>query len=128
MQVVAVHAAGGREAGVKVVGHTLNPADGDVAGQQLVQLIGQLPTVNLTGRIEVGHHHAGMDAGIRAPCSCHDNFTTQQQRQGPLQARLHGVAVGLYLPPVVAGAVVAESYKISHCGCKVTKIICNFAP
>lgn len=114
MDIVAVHAAGGGEAGMQVVGHEADAADGNILRQQLVELIAELLAVNGAVNVEVGHHHAGMNAGISTPCACHGNVTTEQQRQRSLQLLLHRVAVGLNLPAVIACTIVAESNKISH--------------
>ena len=42
MDIVTIHPAGGRETGMKVVGHLFDLADGNVARQQTVELVGQL--------------------------------------------------------------------------------------
>ena len=69
MQEVMIGARGGREACVQIVGHSFYPLNGDVAWQQLIELVGQLPGVHLFIDIEVGHHHGSMYSGIRTSCS-----------------------------------------------------------
>ena len=120
MKIITVHTTGSRETCMKVVCHTFHLRHRNVARQQLVQLIGQLRAVNLCREIEMSHHHAGMYASIRPPCSCHNYFLTEQKGKSPLQLCLHGVPVGLYLPPMIAAPIVTECNKISHFGWKAT--------
>lgn len=138
MQIVTIHPAGGRESRMQIVCHLFNLADSNVIGQKFVQFVDQLLTINRFMAIEMSHHLPGMHTGISPASPCHRNVLAQQQCQRMLQLLLNRITVWLYLPPVVAAAIVAESHKISHFGCKVTKyfifmpsswhFIYNFAP
>ena len=114
MDIVTIHSAGCRETGMQVIRHAANTTDGNIVRQKLIEFVSQLPTVNLSVDIEMGHHHTGVNTCIGTPCPCHRNITTEQQRQRSLQLMLHRVAVGLYLPAMITGTIVAESDKISH--------------
>ena len=96
-----------------VGGHWLNAIYSNVVGQQAVELLCQHIGVELGASVEMGGHAAGMDSGVCAPCSGDADFLAQQQREASLQFALHRDSIGLYLPPVIAGAIVTEPDKIS---------------
>ena len=60
------------------------------------------------------HHHACMYPRVRTSCPCHLYVLAQDERERTLQLALYGDAVGLHLPPVVSGSVVAEGYEVTH--------------
>ena len=64
VQIIMVGARGGRKAGMQFIIHAFHPVHGNVARKQLVQPVGHLLTVYGHIPVEVGHHHAGMHAGI----------------------------------------------------------------
>ena len=119
VDMVMVCAAGGTEAGMKVVCHPLYLGYGNVRWQNLVQLVCQLWTVNFSG-VKMGRHRAGMHSGIRTAGAHNFHFAAQKGGQPFLQCFLHADAVGLYLPTVVACAVIRKVYEISH------RLFCSF--
>ena len=102
-----------RESCMTLAVHLLDAFDGNVLMQQSVELLSQHGSVEVHIRVEVGSHAARMDARVRPSCSRHTDVLTQQQRQAALQLALHRHPVGLYLPPVILGAVIAEPNKIT---------------
>ena len=90
-----------------IIAHGFHRLYGYIVGQQAVQLITQLLAIDSALEVEVGHHHTGMNTGIGTSGTSNLDVGTQQQRQGSLQLLLHRDAVGLYLPAVKTGSVVA---------------------
>ena len=49
----------------------------------------------------------GMHAGVRPPAACGFNDLPQNGRQGFIQQFLHSYRIGLHLPAMVIGAIIA---------------------
>ena len=107
VDIVAIHTAGGGKAGVHAVGDGHDALHGDVSGQQPVEFVGKLPGVDGGIGVEMGHHHPGMDAGIGPAGTSHRRRAAQKCGERAFQLFLHRDAVGLYLPAMKTGAVIA---------------------
>lgn len=132
--IIVVRARYGREAGVHAVGHRKNVMDRDVAGQDAIQAIHHLvarerkPVRTIRSRlwrstlpVEVRRHLACMNPRVGAPCADHLDVFSQQNRQATLQLLLHRVGIGLNLPAMIVGAIIAKGNKVSTHGRKGTK-------
>ena len=114
MDVVMICACLGTEAGVHIVADRLDAMDGNVGRHDAVEAVAHLLMVDRLGDIKVCSHVAGMDTRIGAPGSDDTDITAENERQAALKLALDGDGIGLYLPAVVAGAVVGEMDEISH--------------
>ena len=61
----------------------------------------------------MSNHLAGMYACIGTPRSCHVGWLAQQKGNSALELCLHGISIRLYLPAMIAGAVIAEPDEVS---------------
>ena len=93
--------------------HRLNAKHRNVARQDSVQPISQLLTVGNAVELEMRHHFPCVHTSVGTPCTDNRHGTTQHFGQGILQLFLHGIAIGLYLPTVIIGAVVTKVYEES---------------
>ena len=71
MNVVSIHAAGGRESGMKVLFYLPDTSNGNVARQQFIEFISQLFFIQRCWEIEVCNHHPCMDSRIGTSRPCH---------------------------------------------------------
>ena len=100
---------------MEIVAHLTHLLNGNILWQEPVQLVGEISSIHRQGlHIEVGNHHTGMDTGIGTASTRHGNILSQNRGESPLQLLLHGTAVGLYLPSVIASAVITEGDEESH--------------
>ena len=60
------------------------------------------------------HHHAGMHAGICTSGSRRVDIVPKERREGMVKHALYALRIGLYLPPMVAGAVKGECDEVAH--------------
>ena len=114
MYIIMVRAQRCREAGMHPVFHLLSLLNGNILWKKFVQLISQLLCIKLALIVEMSHHHASMHTCIRPAGSCHTDLLPKQKREATLQFCLHRDAVGLYLPAMIACAIVAQGDEISH--------------
>ena len=99
---------------VHIVADWLDAMDGDVGRHEAVETAGHLLMVDRLGDIEMRCHLAGMDAGVGAPGSDDIDVAAEDERQAALKLALDGDGIRLFLPTVVAGAVVGEMDEVSH--------------
>jgi hypothetical protein len=97
-----------------IMSHPFDAVYSDVVMQKSVELLGEHHSIKLGISIEVGCHLTGVNTGIGSTCTCYCDGLTQQERQTAFQLALHRDAIGLYLPAVIVGAVIAKPYEISH--------------
>ena len=68
--------------------------------------------------IKVCSHLSGMHPRVGTSCSYHCDISFQQSRQRLLQHLLHRHPIGLYLPSMIACAIIGKPNNISHHGCR----------
>ena len=115
MDIIMIGARLGAESGVHILRHLSHFSHADVRRQQAVEFIGELAAVYCHLGIEVCRHVPGMHAGIGASRPHHLGRLAEQCRQGFLQLRLHGVAIGLHLPSMIRPSVESKEYEIPFC-------------
>lgn len=116
MYVIVIGAERGAETGVHVSRDGPDVGHGDVTRQQTVEFVYELLHIDIfTFDLEMGHHHRGVHAGIGPACPHNFYRLAEQGGKGALQFFLHGIAVGLYLPTVIGGAIKSEGDEVSLC-------------
>ncbi len=105
---VAVLAFAGVEAGMRIGTHRADRRDGDVAGEQKVELVDQLPDIgNRCRAVEMSHVIGGINTRIGTAGTRDSDLRPQQGGESPVHRLLHGRLVGLALPAAVGPAQVS---------------------
>ena len=62
--------------------------------------------VQIGSMVEMGHHHAGMHTCICTASTHYCDIGTEQRGECLLQLMLNRIAIGLYLPSVIACSII----------------------
>ena len=94
--------------GVKITRNLCNILNGNVVRQETVEGHQKLVGGHCGCRLEMGNLGFGMDSRIGPPRSHHGLVFPGDFLEAVLQDCLDGGAVGLYLPPVIAGSLIFD--------------------
>jgi len=103
------------KSGMCIRSNLFNSENGDIVGQQIVELTNQLFRVGYRGlQVEVRSHLFCMDACICTTSTSKGYGTSENGLHGLSKGRLNGDGVGLDLPTMIIRSVVCKVNEIAH--------------
>ena len=109
-----IYAAHGVEPGVGIGMDRSNGIDGDITPNESVEPTDKRREVgHRTVKVEMRHHHAGIDTGIGSPSAYNFHRFTGHGGKRLFQHRLHAHGVGLFLPAVERRPTIGKMHEIA---------------